>query len=89
MIKFVILTPPPQHPLKMGIFTIVFLFLARVYMVWKCPSQSMLGWILELKSLPHNTPNEIPGPNVSKQGQPNYIESTIKGGDCISIDIND
>ena len=57
----------------------------------------MLGWILELKSLPHNTPNEIPGPNVSKQGQPNYIESTIKGGnwgggfrgDCIYIDIND
>ena len=54
----------------------------------------MLGWILELKSLPHNTPNEIPGPNVSKQGQPNYIESTIKGGNwegggCISIDIND
>ena len=27
----------------------------------------MLGWILELTSLPHNTPNEIPGPNVSKQ----------------------
>ena len=55
----------------------------------------MLGWILELKSLPHNTPNEIPGPNVSKQGQPNYIESTIKGGNwggggnCISIYIND
>ena len=39
----------------------------------------MLGWILELKSLPHNTPNEIPGPNVSKQDQPNTVNQQSRG----------